>query len=191
MQSDISQYDHMQSAKPCRRCSSGFTRSAFAKSGFMRSGFTRCFTGSGFTLVELVVTLAIMAILVLIALPSFSTTLANYRARSFATDLYVALIKTRSEAIKRNADVQISPAEDGWQSGWVITPADNDSNIIDSSTGRAGVTVTGLSDVKYNSAGRASQTGSFSIEAEAGGVAVVHCVTIGLSGLPSQKASEC
>src|SRR5207245_7912097 len=74
----------------------------------------------GFTMMELVVTVSLAAILATIAAPSFNGMIASQRARTFAADLYVTLAKARSEALtlNQNATLQANPGE--WQNGWQI-----------------------------------------------------------------------
>src|SRR4051812_15624251 len=74
----------------------------------------------GFTTVELLVTVAIMAIFAGIALPSYKQIIARQRVRSASADLYTQLIQARSEAIKRNQNVSIVPASTHWESGWRV-----------------------------------------------------------------------
>lgn len=60
----------------------------------------------GFTIVELMITVAVAAVLLLIAVPSFrNITLAN-RLNAAANDLVNAIGIARMEAVKRNADTQ-------------------------------------------------------------------------------------
>ncbi len=63
---------------------------------------------SGFTLVELMVTVAVLAILLGIAIPSFQGTLDKRRLTGAAEQLYADLQYARSEAIKRNTTVRLS-----------------------------------------------------------------------------------
>jgi len=63
----------------------------------------------GFTLMELMVTLAIAAIILGIAAPSFSQFLRNNRLTSAANDLLTAIQNARTEAIKRQQSVSICP----------------------------------------------------------------------------------
>ena len=73
----------------------------------------------GFTLTELMITVAIMAILLAIAVPSFQQTIANNRVRT-AADGYAAMLQlARVEAVKRGASVSVCTAC-GEQTGFVV-----------------------------------------------------------------------
>ena len=76
---------------------------------------------AGFTLIEMVVVVAVMAILVTIAVPSFKDMLLGTRVRTTASDLLQAVMLARSEAIKRSASVDVTPAAGGWAQGWSVT----------------------------------------------------------------------
>lgn len=62
---------------------------------------------SGFTLVELMITLVVAAILITIAVPSFNYTMVSNQLSSTANDLISALSTARASAIKLNTDVDI------------------------------------------------------------------------------------
>lgn len=62
----------------------------------------------GVTLVELMVGLAIVAILAMAAAPSFSDYIANSRLRESGNVLYSQALLAQSEAIKRNTVVRLS-----------------------------------------------------------------------------------
>lgn len=66
---------------------------------------------SGFTLVELMVTLTVASILLLIAVPAFRSVTAGNRLTTQANDLVAAINLARSEAIKRNATITFCRAE--------------------------------------------------------------------------------
>lgn len=74
-------------------------------------------------MVELLVTVVILAIMAAIALPSFSKLVANNRTESETGDLYRALNYTRLEAINRGLSVRIAPATAGgaWTGALNIT----------------------------------------------------------------------
>ncbi|WP_423707694.1 GspH/FimT family pseudopilin [Undibacterium sp. WLX3042] len=87
----------------------------------MKKIFKSVIGGSGFSLVELMVTVAIAAILMAIAAPSFKIFIDNQKLLTTATEFYSAVNMTRSEAIKRGAQVTLA-ANDGasWTSGWTV-----------------------------------------------------------------------
>ena len=82
----------------------------------------------GFTLVELMVALSVAAILLAIAIPSFTEITLSSKLRSMANDLVASAILARSEAIKRNALVTLCASSNGtscagsgdWELGWII-----------------------------------------------------------------------
>ena len=92
----------------------------------------------GFTLVELMVTLAVAAVLLMMASPSFSALLNGNRLTGAASDLVAALQSARMEAVRLNARVQVCGSEDGttcggdperW-TGWVVlADADRDGDF--------------------------------------------------------------
>ncbi|WP_426107902.1 GspH/FimT family pseudopilin [Massilia sp. TSP1-1-2] len=77
----------------------------------------------GATLVELVVVLAIMAVLASLALPSMRDMLEARRLDTAAVDLYGAIDLARSQAVARGDRVQLVPLEPkgaNWAEGWVV-----------------------------------------------------------------------
>ncbi|RTZ60982.1 MAG: hypothetical protein DSZ32_02660 [Gammaproteobacteria bacterium] len=81
----------------------------------------------GFTLVELVVTLAVAAILVSTAVPSFVELVSNSHATKIANDFVASLHAARSEAVKRNVRVTVCHSANQktcnpggkWTDGWI------------------------------------------------------------------------
>lgn len=79
----------------------------------LKKGVTR-----GFTLAEMLVTLAILGILAALAAPSFSNLLINAQIRTAAQGLTDGLQLARAEAIRRNEPIIFTK---GTQSSWTIT----------------------------------------------------------------------
>lgn len=76
--------------------------------------------GSGFTIIEMMVTLAVAAALILLAAPAMSTLIQNQQARTAASELHGALNFARSEALKRGVSIDIVPASGDWKNGWTV-----------------------------------------------------------------------
>jgi prepilin-type N-terminal cleavage/methylation domain-containing protein len=62
----------------------------------------------GFTLIEMMVTVAVAAILLTVAIPSFTQMIDKKRLESAAENLYADLQFAQSEAIKRNKTIRVS-----------------------------------------------------------------------------------
>lgn len=81
----------------------------------------------GFTLIELMVTIGILAILLAAVAPSFRGLLLDNQAAAQADALVTSLMFARSEAIKRNVPVVMCRSSSGtdcagsnWASGWIV-----------------------------------------------------------------------
>jgi type IV fimbrial biogenesis protein FimT len=81
----------------------------------------------GFTAIELMVTTAMLAVLLCIAVPSFRAAGLPSQLRASANSIVAATHIARSEAIKRNTTVQLCVSSDGrtcgtgnWQQGWIV-----------------------------------------------------------------------
>ncbi len=76
---------------------------------------------AGFTLVEMMITVAIAAILAALALPSFREFMIRQNTIEITNDLVGALNTARIEAVKRGVAVRVSPAGGGWSAGWTVS----------------------------------------------------------------------
>ncbi|MEO4047227.1 GspH/FimT family pseudopilin [Pseudomonas sp. CAU 1711] len=72
---------------------------------------------NGFTMIELMVTLVVVAVLAALALPAFKGVFERSRASTEVNDLAKALNYGRLEAINRSQAVEVVPA-DGQATGW-------------------------------------------------------------------------
>ncbi|MEW6132415.1 MAG: GspH/FimT family pseudopilin [Pseudomonadota bacterium] len=82
--------------------------------------------GSGFTLVELMVTLAVLTIILAIAVPGVGGFVSNQRVRSQADSMLASLALARNESITQNLRVTLCPSGNGtsctgtWSQGWIV-----------------------------------------------------------------------
>lgn len=78
----------------------------------------------GFTAIELMIVVAIVAILAALAAPSFTPLIERWRVRDAAETLTSSLYLARSEAIRRGGGITID-ASGGWNTGWKVTHTQN------------------------------------------------------------------
>ncbi|MBG6075502.1 GspH/FimT family pseudopilin [Polaromonas sp. CG_9.11] len=107
----------------------------------------------GFTLIELMVTLAIGVILTMVAIPSMTTYKRNAELTSATNTLLSAINAARGEAMKRGMNAMVLPVDGtNWSSGWVVfvdtdrsqTYSNNiDSTILAQGSPASYITVTG------------------------------------------------
>jgi len=95
---------------------------------------------SGFTLVELMVTLSVLAILAAVALPSFQDTIRLNRVSTENNELIAALNLARTEAIKTRSFAELCASADGtacgvdWSQGWMVWSDINRNGALDAGT---------------------------------------------------------
>lgn len=145
----------------------------------------------GVTLIEVMIALTIGGILLAMAGPSFTQIVASQRVKAAATDIYLGLVKARSEALKLNTNVTLQPVGDGqWNDGWFIAHPDATVTTRLLEHGPISkITISG-SNVTYRPSGRVSAASAptFSISSDASNIKI--CVSVDLSGRPYQKSIE-
>jgi type IV fimbrial biogenesis protein FimT len=146
----------------------------------------------GFTLTELLTVVAITAILASLAAPAFTSMVAAARGRSVSSELYAALARTRSEAIKRNAEVTLLPVTaQQWHNGWSIPAPGDASRKLDDHPAVVGATVSGPASVVFLPNGRVKGGAAPAFDIALSGNGQHRCVRLDLSGRPNQTTSTC
>lgn len=134
-------------------------------------------TDRGFSVVELMVVIAVLAIILGIGMPSFQNMLENSRLNSAAESLADSFRLARSEAIARNETVT-TDAGGEYRDGWTVKVG---TTVLREYGGFDGqVSLTNNSDMSFNGRGMAISTGDFPLSY--GGGSKSRCVKVLLSG---------
>ncbi|MDH3587827.1 MAG: GspH/FimT family pseudopilin [Gammaproteobacteria bacterium] len=91
---------------------------------------------AGFTVAELMISLAVTGITLSIGVPGFSSFIANQTQTNATNELVTAMTLARSEAIKQNRFVTVCKSSDGlqcgttndWEDGWIVFANTNQAN---------------------------------------------------------------
>ena len=148
----------------------------------------------GFSLIELLTAVIVLAILAVVALPSYRNFVLTQKVLQASYDLMTSLMFARSEAIKRNANVSLVSAAGGWVQGWAIQAGGVSIRTQDPYPGGVSITnSSSVSTITYSSNGRLSGGATdFTIAStDASAQAPSRCVSVVLSGLPSSKIGGC
>lgn len=141
----------------------------------------------GFTLVELIVAMSVLALIATLAVPMYGDIVAANRTRAAAYSLVSDLALARSEAVKRNAAVSVLPLGAGWQAGWEV---DFGGTKLARNEPAPALTLTGpLAGVSYQPNGRLSTPGMvlFTVSATTG---YTRCVLIDPGGRATLNPGE-
>ncbi len=136
----------------------------------------------GFTLIELMMTVVVASIMLAIGIPAFLNLSERTSVATTSNELLAAVLLSRSEAVRQNADVTFTPRADGWEvdAGLVnllTHTVDSDYVIIDGNA------------VTYNARGRAALTDTDSISVSFDGE-VKSRVCLSLTGRPFIRLAE-
>lgn len=97
-----------------------------------------------FTLIEFIITMAVAAIFIMVAVPGFYNVMQNNKITSMTNQLAASINYARLEAIKRGYRVSVCSAADAslstcgtaaqWSQGWMVFNDPDNDNIIDAVT---------------------------------------------------------
>jgi type IV fimbrial biogenesis protein FimT len=89
---------------------------------------------TGFTLVELMVTISIAAVLLRMAVPTFNAVITSNKLTAYANKLVGTINFARSEAVKRGIQVTIrrrGTTASTWEGGWDVFVDNNANGTLD------------------------------------------------------------
>lgn len=125
----------------------------------------------GFTLIELMITVAMMSIMLTVGLPSFQSIITSSRLTSATNSMVSALQLARFKAIEQHKSVTIKKRSTNWQDGWDVFVDYNDNGSLDDGEKLVSydklspvisVTGNGYSDyAAYDASGRINKIGNF------------------------------
>lgn len=161
---------------------------------------------AGFSLLELMAVIAIMGILAALAIPGFGYLAASTKVKGASTELYLALVRARSESVKRNRGVAVvatSGSAANWQAGWrVIADGDNDGafdaadaddRVVATQGELKRVAITMATDtVVFRPTGRIfGAAPAFDVASEDPDIELKRCVSADLTGRPYIRQEAC
>ena len=161
------------------------------------SGYTKARQNRvpGFTLIELLIIITLAGVLAAAALPSFRSFILSQRVKSASFDLVAALTQTRSEAIKRNANVSMTAAGGSWKNGWTIASGAITIGVKSAFTSLAITEKNSKTQVTFRGDGRLS-TGSAAVyltvdDDQSNTTVQPRCISLSLSGQASSVIGNC
>ncbi len=163
----------------------------------------------GFTLIEALVVMVLLAILTTIAFPAYRSFVVGQRVKNTSFDIMSMLTLTRSEAIKRNSAVTATPTNGDWAQGWSVTTATGTvinhqdplpaGNVtITCYQGTPPTTPAACVAIGYNQSGRITNSQQQAIEIKGQGASATdgtgggaRCIRVDLSGRPNSEKGTC
>ena len=164
---------------------------------------------AGFTLIELMLTLVIMAILITVGVPSFVDFIASQHVRTTASDIVGDMSFARAEAIKESRRSILAPLTADWKDGWQVCVDLNANNSCEDAevrkratpiAGRTKVCATPNEAIAFRPDGRIVRT---TAPSAVDGIRVSHdlddadptndrvrLVFLGVSGRPSMEIQD-
>ena len=167
---------------------------------------------SGFTLIELMVAIAVLIVITVVAVPSYRILAQNNRRAATANEFVAALSFARGQAVSLRLPVTVcrtstaastSPScqtggtGNGWEDGWVVFVDNNNNGAIDTGEsllrqheavtgGAASETLHGTTNVKdrvtYTAYGVTTNSGSISLCDSRGWGSDARVVVLGVAG---------
>jgi type IV fimbrial biogenesis protein FimT len=144
----------------------------------------------GFTLVEALVVIALIAIVIGLAAPGLSSMIITQQIKNASFDLASSLALARSDALTRNVEVTIAPTADDWARGWTVKDAGG--TVVREQVGYGRIAVSGPVRVTFTVDGRsATVLTPFSVVSSEVNAAFYRCVLLRVSGRAYVSKGAC
>lgn len=145
---------------------------------------------AGFTIVEILVVIGVLAILLGLTAPALSGMAASQQVRSASYDVYSTLTHARSEALTRNASVTVAPVDGDWALGWTVSEAGG--TVLRRQNAYPRMTLSGPAQVIFNGDGRPNTIATpFALSAASASAETYRCVRLRLNGRSSMSKGVC
>jgi type IV fimbrial biogenesis protein FimT len=146
----------------------------------------------GFTLIELLTVVTVMTVMLFLALPNFNVWLQNTQIRTAGEAILNGLQLARTEAVRRNVNVELRMDE---SSGWTALVAGPGGEVIQSRLAGEGssaalVTITSTDAAGANPVKTVTFTSFGTIAANADGTKTITEIKIDSASLPAADSRE-
>ena len=137
---------------------------------------------------------AIIGIIAAYSVPSFNNMMVNERVKSASLDVTSALSLARSEAIKQNGSVTMTPTSGttAWAGGW--TTRGPDAAVITAQGAYpSSIVITGPTSIVYKRSGRSASSATVTLQVgpATGSTVSPRCISVALTGLPKSVLGSC
>ena len=144
---------------------------------------------AGFSLIELMIVVAILGIVAAIGYPSFQELLASQRVRAASSAFYDSLLVARSEALKSNATASFAMTGSDLANGWTIQVGGQD---VHSQSALAGLNFSPANPtIVYGATGRLTSGANTAITVSTTGTNVKRCIRLDPAGRPRLTEGAC
>ena len=153
----------------------------------------------GFTIIELMIVVAISGVLAAFALPNLRDMIVKTRLKTAGSDIQISLMLARSEAIKRNSAVTVTPVvSTDWSQGWSVKSG---TTVLQTQDAYSSVTFTPKSaaygtktvtSITFQGTGREGSSDGIAFILTATGYPTIgaRCVVLDPSGRPAVRQDK-